>query len=374
MNVAQSGSSTVSTTGSANASTPTSIASVILPANNTSFGSFRAAYAIYRPYNPQDKTFLANWKKAIAANQSSLNSAGSAIKVALDALIGPDVIQAMSGNLVTAQSEWHQAGAASERQDNFDAFVAAYATYDDAVCDYILSRSDAPKNALGLSRALDAFNAAVYTVLNQARGTPLATVSYTYSTPASKPATHDFTAVLSELFRGGQEIKDASGKDTGQKDGTRTFLSGAQLTGNFTASLYAKIPTGATYGRFPDLQASAEFDKPFGGTIAEPRGVFSLAGYGQYQYDPTVLNITSGNLVPGTNISLPANAQVLLGTKGWIGVAQGKIVFNISKGLSLPVAVKWSNKTDLSKRNDIRGQLGLSYDLSALSKLISSKD
>lgn len=374
MNVAQSSSSTLSTTGSANTSTPTSIASVILPANNTSFGSFRAAYAIYRPYNPQDKTFLANWKKAIAANQSALNSAGGAIKVALDALISPDVVQAMAGNLITAQSEWHQAGGAAERQDNFDAFVSGYATYDDAVCDYLLGSPDGPKNALALSRALDAFNAAAYTVLNQARGTPLATVSYTYSTPASKPATHDFTAVVSELFRGGREIKDAGGKDTGQKDNTRTFLSGVQLTGNFTASLYAKVPTGASYGRFRDFQASAEFDKPFGGTVAEPRGVFSLAGYGQYQYDPTVLNITSGNLVPGTNISLPANAQVLLGTKGWIGVAQGKIVFNLSKGLSIPVALKWSNKTDLTKGNDVRGQLGLSYDLSALSKLISSKD
>jgi hypothetical protein len=128
---------------------------------------------------------------------------------------------------------------------------------------------------------------------------------------------------------------------------TRTFLSGAQLIGNFTASLYAKVPAEATYGRFRDVQASAEFDKPFGGTIAEPRGVFSLAGYGQFQYDPTVLNITSGNLVPGTNISIPANAQVLLGTKGWIGVAQEKIVFNLSKGLSIPVALKWSNKKRL---------------------------
>jgi hypothetical protein len=374
MNVAQSGSSTVSTTGSANASTPTSIASVILPANNTSFGSFRAAYAIYRPYNPQDKTFLANWKKAVAANQSALNSAGSAIKVALDALISPAVVEAMSGNLATAQSEWHRDGAGAERQGNFDAFVSAYATYDDAVCDYILSSPDAPKKALALSRALDAFNAAAYTVLNQARGTPLATMSYTYSTPASKPATHDFTVVLSELFRGGEDLKDASGDKTGQKDETRRFLSGAQLTGNFTASMYANLPTGATYGRFRDVQASAEFDKPFGGTIAEPRGIFSLAGYGQYQYDPTVLNIAQGNLVPGTNISLPANAQVLLGTKGWIGVVQGKIVFNLSKGLSIPVALKWSNKTDLLKGSDVRAQLGLSYDLSALSKLVSARD
>jgi len=280
----------------------------------------------------------------------------------------------MTENLATPQSEWHQAGAAAEKQGNFDAFSSAYETYDNAVCDYILSRPDAPKNVLALSQALDAFNAAAYAVLNQARGTPLATVSYTYSTPSAKPATHEFTIVLSELFRGGKDIKDASGNKTGQKDETRTFWSGAQLTGNFTASIYAKLPAGATYGRFRDVQLSAEFDKPFGGTIAEPRGVFSVAGYGQFQYDPTVLNITQGNIIPGTNITLPNDAQVLLGTSGWLGVAQAKIVFNLSKGLSIPVALKWSNKTDLLKGSDVRGQLGLTYDLSALSKLISTKE
>jgi hypothetical protein len=52
-------------------------------------------------------------------------------------------------------------------------------------------------------------------------------------------------------------------------------------------------------------------------------------------------------------------------------VAQGKLTINLKKGLSIPVAVKWSNKTDLLKGDDVRGQVGLSYDLSALSKLIS---
>ena len=146
---------------------------------------------------------------------------------------------------------------------------------------------------------------------------------------------------------------------------------GAQLTANFTAAIYSSLPAGAAYGRLRDFQLSGEFDKPFGGTPDEPRGTLSLAGYGQYQYDPTVLNITAGNLVPGTNIPLPGDAQVLLGTAGWLGVAQGKLTINLKKGLSIPVAVKWSNKTDLLKGDDVRGQVGLSYDLSALSKLIS---
>ena len=374
LNIAQSGSSTATTTGSANSSTPSSISSVVLPANNASFSSFGATYNFYRPYNPQDKNFLLNWTKAVASNQKALDSTGSAIAVAINNLLTPAVIKELAENLGVPLSNWHLAGAATERGGDFDSFVSAFSDYDDAFCDFILSRPDAPKNVLALSDALDAFNAATYTVLNQARGTPLATVSYLYSTPVQKPATHAATVAVSELFRGGKQIKDLNGKDTGQSDGTRTFLSGAQLTGNFTASVYTSLPAGAKYGRFRDLQASAEFDKPFGGTIAAPRGTLSFAGYGQYQYDPTVLNITQGNIVPGTNIPLPSDAQVLLGTAGWLGVAQGKLSFNLSKGFTIPIAVKWSNKTDLLQGSDVRGQFGLSYDLSALSKLITIKE
>jgi len=70
---------------------------------------------------------------------------------------------------------------------------------------------------------------------------------------------------------------------------------------------------------------------------------------------------------------LPSNAQVLLGTSGWIGVAQTKLVFNLANGMSIPVAAKWSNKTDLLKGSDWRGQFGISCDLSALKNLISPK-
>jgi hypothetical protein len=372
LNVQQNGSSTVATAGPANSSTP-SVTSIIIPSNNTSFASFRASYVLYRPYNPQDQKFKEAWNKALAANQDLLNSTGASIKVALDKLLPGDFMEKLAENMAEPQSHWRQDGTAAEKKGDFDAFVAAYDTYDSAVRDYILSRPDAPKTALDLSNALAAFNAATYTVLNQARGTPLATFSYTYATPTSKPATHDFTVVVSNLFRGGKDIKDANGNKTGRKDESRTFLSGAQLTGNFTASIFAQLPAGVTYGRLRALQASGEFDKPLGGTIAEPRAVLSAAGYGQFQYDPTVLNISQGNLVPGTNITLPSNAQVLLGTSGWLGVVQGKIVFNLSKGLNIPVAIKWSNKTDLLTGNDIRGQIGLSYDLSALSKVLSSK-
>jgi hypothetical protein len=358
LNVAQTGSSTATTAGSANAATPTSIASVLLPANNVSFSSFAANYSVYRPYNPQDKKFLDSWSKALAKNQGAMQDATRNIASDVNKLFTTEVKTSVFTQMGTPLNTWHSAAVNAEGAGDFDAFVSAYSAYLDAFADAVLATPDAPKNVLALSQAIDAFNQIVYDVLNDARGTPLATLSYSYSTPPDKPATHSFTAALSYLFKGDDPTR-------------RTPLTGAELTANFTTSIYASLPAGAAYGRLRDFQLSGEFDKPFGGTPDEPRGTWSLAGYGQYQYDPTVLNITAGNLAPGTNIALPSDAQVLLGTAGWLGVAQGKVVINLKKGLNIPVALKWSNKTDLLKGSDVRGQVGISYDLSALSKLLS---
>jgi hypothetical protein len=171
----------------------------------------------------------------------------------------------------------------------------------------------------------------------------------------SKPATHTATFVASYLF--------------GNK---RPFWDGTQLTANVAGSWFAAVPVGATYGSLQSFQFSAEADKPIGPS-ASPRAVLSVAGYGQYQYTGTVLNITAGNLAPGTNISLPSNAQVLLGVPGWLEVTQAKLVFNFGKGYSIPVAFKWSNKTDLVQQGDWKGQFGLTYDLSAVSSILSGK-
>jgi hypothetical protein len=359
LNIAQTGSSRAAVVSSANPVTPASIGSVLLPTNNASFSSFGVNYAVYRPYNPQDKKFLKSWQDALVSNQTALDAATLAIGDVVNKLFTDTISVSIATQTSANLSEWHKDAVDAEKANDFDKFVQAYSKYEDAFCKAVLlSSPDAPKTVLELQKAVDAFSQAVYAVLNKARGTPLATISYLYSTPQDKPATHSFTAVISYLFRGDDPLK-------------RTPLTGAQLTANFTTSIYSSVPAGAAYGRLRDFQLSGEFDKPFGGTPDEPRGTWSLAGYGQYQYDPTVLNITAGNLVPGTNIPLPGDAQVLLGTAGWLGVAQGKLIINLKKGLSIPVAVKWSNKTDLLKGNDVRGQVGLSYDLSALSKLIS---
>jgi hypothetical protein len=364
LNITQTGSTTAPTTGTAVTGTP-NLASVLIPTNNASFQSFTASYVLYRPYNPQSTDFQNQWQKALTSSQDALNTAVVKITTTLNAFLGKDADVAIYNDprFPAVLQGWLAAAKAAEQYPSdatFAQMVAAYSTYEDFFYEYFTSTPDGPKNLLALAQALDAYNQATYAVLNQAR-TQLATVTYTFTAAGQKPAMHSFKAIYAQTFKGAS--KPATGKGS--------FLTGAQLTGNFAAELYSAMPTGAIYGRLRDFQASAEFDKPFGGTTASPRGTISLAGYGQYQYDPTVLNITAGNLAPGTSITLPQNAQLLLGTSGWLGVAQGKLTINLSQGLTLPIALKWSNKTDLLDAQDIRGQIGLSYDLSALSKLVT---
>ena len=54
---------------------------------------------------------------------------------------------------------------------------------------------------------------------------------------------------------------------------------------------------------------------------------------------------------------------MLLGTKGHIGVVQGKLTIPINGIVRVPISVTWSNRTELIKQEDLRGQIGLTFDL-----------
>jgi hypothetical protein len=360
---------------SGSAAVPTSsgslLSSILLPSNNASFSSVQMRYDVYRPNDPNTAAFKQKFVNALTSDQSAIDSDTAALATAIVSLL-PAVTT--SPEYTASHAIWIQSAAAAEAPatSNFESLIMAYITYKRDGYTAIETAPGYQNAILAMATGLNGIQDLANKAVTLARGTALATLTYTYSTPAQQSAQHQFGIVGSYLFQGGHQIVDPK---TGKKvnDGARTFLSGAQFNANFGASLYADKPTAASNGVLRDLQASMEFDKPFGGTSADPRATWSVAGYGQYQYDPTFLNITAGNLAPGTNITLPSNAQVLLGTAGWLGVVQGKLAINLNKGLSIPIALKWSNRTELLDANDVRGQIGISYDLSALSSLISGK-
>jgi hypothetical protein len=143
---------------------------------------------------------------------------------------------------------------------------------------------------------------------------------------------------------------------------------GSKWTVNGDITLYGSRPAGASYGALKSAQFSGELDVPIGSNSSSAP-VFSLAGYGQYQGSPSVLNITASSVPNG--VTLPANAQVFLsGTQGWLGVIQGKVTLRVGNA-QIPLAAKWSNKTDLlDTKSKLGAQFGVSYDFSQLKQLV----
>jgi len=172
-----------------------------------------------------------------------------------------------------------------------------------------------------------------------------ASAQYVYNRPTGQPETHDFRFIA---------------------NGDISKAAGSTWTANAAVSLYGSVPSGAQYGRLKDAQFSGELDKSLGSKSTSPS--FSLAGYGQYQSKPSVLDITSSSVPSG--VTLPANAQVFLsGTQGWLGVVQAKITLHVGSA-QIPLAGKWSNKTDLLDKSKLGAQFGVSYDFSQLKQLI----
>jgi|SRR5579871_1394643 len=351
-NVVQGGTTSATTTGQATSATPTNITSVVLPSQNLSFSSVGANLAVYRPCTPTSSGFGRAWASAIVKNQDSITTASKQLFEDYEKAIPSQGSVFASSAVKTALDIWNKKAVEDEKANNFQGFVSDFITFVDVILAQLETNTSFYQNILNAAADTARLQQVRNTVLDNARGS-LATLRYTYSTPPDKPATHDATATFGYVWS--QHNK------------------GAQLTLNAAGSWFASVPAGAKYGHLKDYQLSGEFDQPIGADRSSPRAILSVAGYGQYQYSANVLNVTVANVVPGTNISVPPNSQVFTSTPGWIGVAQTKLVFNIGKGTSIPVAVKWSSKTDLLTGSDWKGQFGISYDLSALSSILQAK-
>jgi hypothetical protein len=141
---------------------------------------------------------------------------------------------------------------------------------------------------------------------------------------------------------------------------------GAQITGNGAVEWYDQI-LKSNVSRLRDAQLAFECEHTFGKTDAQIAPSLSAGYYFQYMVDNALLTLPSTALAPGTSIPLPGNASELLNTKGSIHLGQVKITFKIrNSGISIPLALTFSNRSDLIKATEVRGNFGLTYNLDSL--------
>jgi hypothetical protein len=140
----------------------------------------------------------------------------------------------------------------------------------------------------------------------------------------------------------------------------------ALLTLNLGATIYENLPEGVRSGRWRDAQLAGQFDRKVGPARWQTRPFLSIAGYYQYQKENAILQFQQTAQTPLVPIPLPKPAVEVLDTKGHIGIIQAKLTLPLGGVLALPLAISWSNRTELIKANEVRGQFGITVDIDKL--------
>jgi hypothetical protein len=141
---------------------------------------------------------------------------------------------------------------------------------------------------------------------------------------------------------------------------------GFQLTANASVELYNRL-LQSNVSRVRDAQASVQLDRKFGTSNSAVSPTLSAGYYFQYMVANALLSLPSTDFAPGTTIPLPGSASVLLNTTGSVHLGQAKVTLSIrNTGINFPIALTFSNRTDLIKATDVRGNFGITYDLDSL--------
>jgi hypothetical protein len=338
--VSQSTNETAPVTGQAGGTTATSLTQAAIPTSVGKLSNITARYQLLNKYDPQSKKFKNSWDNAIQGDSNLIK----------DLIQSNDAVSG-AGTTVTAKSDpidRDEIIRAAAQGD--DALAGAFADYYRTQLQKLGTDADVVDKVTTAIKSIKVFQQEWEAMRRVAAGT-LLTFEYSYNHPITQPDTHD--------------VKIIYGYAPNSSAGSMFSLNGA-------FSLYATSPPGAKYGRLHYGQISAEFDRQFSPANNPNLFTLSLAGYWQYQPDPSVLNIAAGTVAPGTSIPLSNGTQEFVGTAGSLWVTQFKFTLNGKSGIKIPIGVKWSNKSDLLSGNRIGAQVGLSYDLSSLNGLFGS--
>jgi hypothetical protein len=286
--------------------------------------------------------------------------------------------------------------------------VSSYASLvaqlsDDPTC------KDSLSAAVSSLRTVSAFQTAIVAQnALEKSSTPMFGLEYDFTTPANKPSYHSAKLNFSWQSTVSCTTQVQAAETRASKNGTpnSTLLSPAtakcsSAKGNSTVTSLAKSasakPASATpsftisasgtvdiYSDEPssaipsashlrDVQAGAEITRVWhistykheNATLAalfSKLGDLSLVGayYYQDQTSPSILNGPPSSI---TFNGLPTTASQVFATRGPINVGQVRLGFGTGTNVRFPIAVSYSNRSDLIVHPFVGVQFGVSYDL-----------
>jgi hypothetical protein len=282
--------------------------SVDLSTPGRRLSAFSARYDIYNGRDVRSKAYQQRWREWFVRKRPSLEGAGlhllGSLGAALDAIANDARYGMWRVDFAAALANATPANAADVVGRFLDRMVE--------LARQISSDFDAKVRAAGL--AYTGYLANYDDAIQELNGKPLITFEYTYARPATQPNLHNARLIY----------------------GLNPFGGSGLVTLNVGSTVYRQLQ---------DVEAGIEMDRPLGGLVTHS-AVGTLAAYYQYQLQPAaVKSLPNGNMI----------------------VLEAKVTFTMkSSGVKIPVGVTWSNRTDVTKGNNVRGQIGVSYDFDSL--------
>lgn len=358
--------------------------------NTLSFGGVTAKYAFLYRNKTSDGTI----------QPASLIDAASAEAKSLSASVGDFStcreyaswrnddrnIQEVTNEMVKVQTERNQEDLLSFMLSRYTDLVKGM--LKDPTCKEPLSRV---RNVLNTVSAYQEAIAAQEVIATSS--TPLLGLEYDFITPANKPSYH--TAKLNFSWQSSASCTaqvQVGAKKTlktvtpeaatcAPNKGTKTTnsLTPASASPTWTisasggADIYNDEPSSTipSASRLRDVQAGAEITfittnvlkkstglSQFFSTVGDPSVVFAY--YYQDQTSPSILKGPPSSI---TFNGLPTTASQVFATRGPINVGQIRLGFGTGKNVKFPIAVSYSNRSDLIVHPFVGVQFGISYDL-----------
>ncbi len=335
-------SSSSSTTGSS--TTP-----VTFSANGHNITAFTGKVILWSTRDASSDKFQTKWKNTVSS--AGLSAAGSDLMTSLIAFLGTITVTPEDvAWFPTARDEIAREASKSEAEltnADLDELWRTHAT--EYVNRLKKAQPDIVAKAADFLRKTDAYRAAQQEFIEDIANQPVLTFEYDDNRPAGKTPTSTFRLIFDKTL-------DKAGKTS--------------LTVNAGATIYNTAQMGVPAGgsRFRDAQVAAQLQHDLGNLPTIGAASIAAAYYYQDQTTADALSATPGNPVAGvTFVGLPSTATTVFGQKGNINVFQARLVLGAgTSSMRFPIAVSWSNRTELIAKPTWKAQLGVSYDLDSL--------
>ena len=289
--LSQQSSTAVPTSGQASGTTPTPVDSVSVFSGAGKLSGLTVKFQVLNKFDPRSTAFRKTWNDEIKKN-TTLTDALKAVADAVNPLV--------ASLTATAKPIDRQAIYVAASSDSSGKALADYfSAYFEAAVSNSLADPSFRGSVVKIAQLRAIYQLAWSAAVANAAGT-LLSLQYSFNKPASQPETHDATVIFGYNFK-----------------------TMGMLTFNGAVSLYGTVPAGAAYGRVHYGQFSGEYDqKAFdSGSL---QGQLSLAGYWQYQPQPSVLNIAAGTVAPGQAFLYRVGPRSLLGRQVLCGLHRRK--------------------------------------------------